>query len=128
MAPSRLYWLIALLVFVFLNGVVARLVHFWGNIPYYPDALFHSVVFQASISALWSFGALSLTVWATRRGSRLVWCCGAVLLGLVVVKLFLVDLSGTGTVARIVSFIVVGILMLVIGYFSPMPPGTKEDA
>lgn len=128
LAPATLYWIIALLVFVFLNGVVARLVHFWGNIPYHSDALFHSVVFQASLSALWSFGALSLTVWATRRGSRLVWCCGAALLGSVVVKLFLVDLSGTGTVARIVSFIVVGILMLVIGYFSPMPPGVKEDA
>jgi len=51
-----------------------------------------------------------------------------VLLGLVVLKLFLVDLSGTGTVARIVSFIVVGILMLVIGYFSPMPPAKKEES
>ena len=34
-------------------------------------------------------------------------------LGAVVVKLLLVDLSGTGTVTRIVSFIGVGVLMLV---------------
>ena len=44
----------------------------------------------------------------------------------VVAKLFLVDLSGAGTVQRIVSFVGVGILMLVIGYLSPVPP--KEGA
>ena len=42
----------------------------------------------------------------------------------VVLKLLLVDLSGTGTVTRIVSFIGVGVLMLVIGYVAPLP--TKE--
>jgi len=39
----------------------------------------------------------------------------------VVLKLLLVDLSGTGTVTRIVSFIGVGVLMLVIGYVAPLP-------
>lgn len=125
---QALYWLVAALVFLWLNGAVARGVHFIGGIPYNPETLYHSMVFQAAIAALWSFGALSVTVWATRAGNRLVWCCGAALLGLVVVKLFLVDLAGTGTVARIVSFLVVGILMLVIGYFSPMPPGKKEES
>jgi len=121
------FWLIAVLVFLFANGAVARSVHFFWNIPYRLESLYSSVVFQAAIAALWSLGALSVTIWATRAANRTVWCCGAALLGLVVLKLFLVDLSGTGTVARIVSFIVVGILMLVIGYFSPMPPGKKEE-
>jgi uncharacterized membrane protein len=40
----------------------------------------------------------------------------------VVVKLFLVDLAKVGGVERIVSFIAVGVLMLVIGYFAPLPP------
>ena len=43
-------------------------------------------------------------------------------MAVVVGKLFLVDLSGIGTVERIVSFIGVGLLMLVVGYFSPVPP------
>ena len=46
--------------------------------------------------------------------------------GAVVVKLFLVDLAGLGTVARILSFIVVGLLMLLIGYLSPLPPRAQE--
>ncbi len=124
---QTIYWIVAGLAFLWLNGVVARGVHFYSGIPYYFDSLYHSVVFQAAIAGLWSLTALTVTIWAARSGSRLVWCCGAVLLGLVVAKLFLIDLSGTGTVARIVSFLSVGILMLVIGYFSPMPPAKKED-
>ena len=127
LSAKAVSWLVAGLVFLFANVAVARGVHFYSNIPYRMESLYHSVVFQAAIAALWSMGALSVTVWATRTGNRPVWCCGAVLLGLVVLKLFLVDLSGTGTVARIVSFIVVGILMLVIGYFSPMPPAKNEE-
>jgi uncharacterized membrane protein len=59
---------------------------------------------------------------ATRRASRVVWIAGATLLAIVVVKLFLVDLSSIGTIERIVSFVSVGVLMLVLGYFSPLPP------
>jgi uncharacterized membrane protein len=40
--------------------------------------------------------------------------------------LFLVDLSHIGTIERIVSFVGVGLLMLVIGYFSPLPPAQGE--
>ncbi len=115
-------WALAVLFFFWINSVVARSVHFFVGIPFYPESLYRSVVFQAAIAALWGVGALAITVWATRRGSRPLWGVGATLLGMVVLKLFLVDLSGTGTIARIVSFLVVGILMLIIGYFSPLPP------
>jgi len=37
-----------------------------------------------------------------------------------------VDLSNVGGVERIVSFIGVGMLMLLIGYLSPVPPRTME--
>ena len=65
-------------------------------------------------------------VWATRNGARRPWIAGGGILGVVVAKLFIVDLAGTGTVSRIVSFLVVGALMLVIGYLSPLPP--RADA
>jgi uncharacterized membrane protein len=47
---------------------------------------------------------------------------GAVLIGLVVTKLFFVELGNQGGLERIVSFIGVGVLLLVIGYFAPLPP------
>ena len=49
------------------------------------------------------------------------------LLALVVAKLLLVDMSSAEGWQRIVTFIAVGILMLVIGYFVPLPP-RKEEA
>jgi uncharacterized membrane protein len=44
------------------------------------------------------------------------------------VKLVLIDLGHLSGIERIVSFIGVGVLMLVIGYFSPVPPRAKEAA
>ena len=123
---KQLFGGLAVLFFFWMNSVVARSVHFYAGIPYYPDSLFRSVVFQAAIAALWGVGALTITIWAARKGSRSLWGAGATLLGMVVLKLFVVDLSGTGTIARIVSFLVVGILMLIIGYFSPLPPQKEE--
>jgi uncharacterized membrane protein len=51
---------------------------------------------------------------------------GASLLGVVVVKLFLIDHSHVGGIERIVSFIGVGVLMLVVGWFAPVPPRRAE--
>ena len=46
---------------------------------------------------------------------------------LVVLKLFTVDLTQTGTIERIISFIGVGILLLVVGYFAPAPPRDRQE-
>jgi uncharacterized membrane protein len=51
---------------------------------------------------------------------------GALLLSIVLAKLFFNDLGNTGTVARIVSFIGVGVLLLVIGYVAPVPPKVRQ--
>ena len=52
----------------------------------------------------------------------MVWIIGSALMAVVVGKLFLVDLASTGTIARIVSFISVGVLLLVVGWLAPVPP------
>jgi uncharacterized membrane protein len=43
-----------------------------------------------------------------------------------VLKLFVIDLSNRGGSERIFVFIAVGVLMLVVGYFAPMPPEKKR--
>ncbi len=121
-------WPAAGIFFLWLNVVCGRCVHFFSPIPYTLDALLASAVFQAAIAALWSILALAMTVWSARKGKRRIWLVGAGLLAMVVCKLFLIDLSGTGTVGRIVSFIVVGILMLIIGFFAPLPPKEGDTA
>jgi len=47
---------------------------------------------------------------------------GAGLLAAVVAKLFLVDLSALSGLPRVVAFVGVGILLLVVGFLSPLPP------
>ena len=115
---------LALAGFVWLNAMLVRGFHHYGGVPYRFDAWVDSLAVETGITLLWTTTAL-VSMWiAARRGARLPWVAGAVLLGAVVVKLLIVDLSGAGTVARIVSFIGVGVLMLVIGYVAPLP--TRE--
>jgi uncharacterized membrane protein len=64
-------------------------------------------------------------VFATRTRQRASWLAGAALLGLTVAKLFVLDLSSIGSIERIVSFLGVGMLMLIVGYFSPIPPAAR---
>ena len=111
--------------FVWLNVAVARAVHFWAEVPYAFDFMFRSDILQAAYAVLWTVSALLVMLLGKKLGQRRLWLSGAGLLGLVVVKLFLIDLDGSGTVPRIVSFLGVGLLMLVVGYFCPLPP--KEE-
>ncbi len=120
--------LLGTVLFVVLNGVLLRTLHHYADVPFRLDAMLRSVLVQAAFSLFWSLLALAAMVFATRRGLRALWVVGAVLLGVVVAKLFLVDLSNTGTVERVVSFIGVGILVIVIGYFAPVPPKSEEES
>ena len=114
-------------IFIWLNCIVGRIVHVYTHIPFQFWYLYRSVVFQTAVSILWSVSALAITIWATRHLTRVIWFTGAAILTMVVLKLFTVDLAGIGTIARIVSFIAVGSFMLLIGYFSPLPPRTREE-
>ena len=88
----------------------------------------HNPLLPEPFEIFWSVIALTLMVFATRRGHRTLWMIGGGLMAVVVVKLFVIDLSNLRGLERIVSFIVVGLLMLVIGYFSPVPPRKHEPA
>lgn len=113
---------LAALLFLHLSAVCIRSVHHYAGVPFDFDSLMASNLVQTSLSITWSVIALIVTAIASRKGWRHVWIVGGVLLGVVVVKLFLVDLSNIATVARIVSFLVVGMLLLLIGWVSPVPP------
>ncbi|WP_338640462.1 DUF2339 domain-containing protein [Burkholderia pyrrocinia] len=108
--------------FLWLNAILLRTLHHWAGVPYEFGAMAESTLVQASVSVYWTVCALATTIWATRRGLRPLWFVGAALLALTVVKLFLFDLSHVTGIERIVSFIGIGVLLLLIGYFSPLPP------
>jgi uncharacterized membrane protein len=91
-------------------------------VPYDLESLAESTAFQSSLSIVWGIAGLAAMVAGARAARRGVWLAGAALMGVVVVKLFLVDLGNTDTLARVVSFLGVGVLLLVVGYFAPVPP------
>lgn len=111
---------------LWLNAVLLRTLHHWRGVPYTLHDLAGSTLVQASLSVFWTVLALLAMLAATRRGLRVLWLAGGGLLAVTVVKMFLVDLSFLAGVTRIVSFIGVGVLLLLIGYVSPMPPKAKE--
>ena len=112
---------------VLLTMAVARTVHHWLEVPFRFDAMIDSTTLHASLSIVWGLAGLSGMVAGMRLVRRAVWVGGASLMGVVVVKLFLFDLSNTGTVARVVSFLGVGLLLLVVGYFAPVPPSASAQ-
>ncbi|MCY1418800.1 hypothetical protein D9M71_343690 [compost metagenome] len=81
---------------------------------------------QAGLSIVWTLIALGLMVFGHLRARRELWMVGAALIGVVVIKLFFVELGNSGSLARIVSFIGVGVLLLIVGYFAPLPPRRAE--
>ncbi|MDR2209516.1 MAG: DUF2339 domain-containing protein [Azoarcus sp.] len=107
---------------------VCRVAHAWSFVPFDIESMIEAMGVQASWSIIWSLFALALMIRGSLGKDRTLWIAGAALTGSVVLKLFFVELSDHGGLARIVSFIGVGILLLVVGYFAPMPPKIEEEA
>lgn len=115
------YGLLAGAGFVWLNLVLLRAIHHYGGVAYDLTSLWNSGVVQMALSILWTVCALVVMNFSRRVQERYWWIAGAVLLAAVLLKLFTKDLNDSGTLARIISFMVVGGLMLLIGYLSPIP-------
>lgn len=130
-APMRLPMVlgIGVLVFVSLSSLVVRSLHQWIGTPLWTAGAWSSDSVQTSLTIVWTLMALLLTVLSSRGHlpeGRVVWVAGIGLLSLVVIKLLLVDLSHVAAIARVVSFIGAGLIMLVIGYLAPLPPASAD--
>jgi uncharacterized membrane protein len=108
--------------FVWLNGILLRTLHHWAGVRYDFDAMMDSLLVQAAMSLFWTVLAFALMLVARRLRRRILWMIGAALMGVVVVKLFVSDLSHLSGITRIASFLGVGVLMMLMGYFVPLPP------
>jgi uncharacterized membrane protein len=112
--------------FTLLNGILLRTLHHWVGTPFKWEAIFDNPIVQMSFTFMWAITAFILMLLAHKKSLRILWMVGAALMGLVVAKIFILDLSQTGTVERIASFIGAGIMLLIMGYFAPLPPAPNE--
>jgi uncharacterized membrane protein len=72
---------------------------------------------------------LGVIAWVlgSRRGQRALWLAGALLMGVVLLKLVLIDRHNLGNALGIGSFIAFGLLCTVVGYFAPAPPRAQAS-
>jgi uncharacterized membrane protein len=120
--------MLAVMFFIMTTVALVRGVHHYAGVYWDGDALFASVIVQTSLSIYWGLLGFTGMIWGARSMRRPVWLAGAGFMALVVIKLFIVDLGNTGTVERIVSFMGIGALLLVVGYFAPAPPRQAQEA
>jgi uncharacterized membrane protein len=124
-AETRARLLAAALV-VLLTAITLRGAHFLGGVPW-TDELWRSALAQAALSIVWTVAGIAAMLLGKQRGSRAVWLGGAVLMGVVIAKLLLIDREHLHDLAAIVGVLVVGVLLVAVGYFAPAPPRSNGE-
>jgi uncharacterized membrane protein len=120
----RATWPLA--AFLFITSASLRAVHHLAALPWSP-ALFGNALAQATLTVVWSVAGVSAWVLGSRLRRWPLWLAGAILMGLVLAKLILVDRQHMGDIAGIVSFMAVGALLVLVGRIAPTPPRKLED-
>lgn len=130
---NMLFIVLALIGLWIGSSMLVRTLHAFIGTPLWTGGLYdviggawNSEQVQTGLTILWTLIALVATIIASRYGQRTLWFMGIGLLGVVVLKLVLVDLSQTEAIWRVISFLGAGSLILVIGYLAPLPPA-RED-
>ena len=111
----------ALCAFAWITFATLRATHQIGDIAWSPSMFGHTEV-QTALTVVWSVLGVLGWIFGSRRGDRLLWAAGAVLMGVVLLKLVLIDRQHLGTLFGIVSFLAYGLLCTAVGYFAPAPP------
>ena len=113
--------LLSVAAVLLLTAMTLRAAHFLGGVPW-SEALWTSPLAQAALSIVWTVAGIAAMLLGKRRGSRAVWIGGGALMGVVIVKLLLIDRQHLQDLTAIVGVLVVGILLVGVGYFAPVPP------
>ena len=111
-----------LLLFSSANVLLCRSIALSTDLSWTLAALWHSSDIQLALAISWTSLALPVMLRAHQRQQRQPWLWGATLLAVVLAKLLLVDLADSDSLHRILSFIVVGVLTIVVGIKAPLPP------
>jgi uncharacterized membrane protein len=113
--------LLAVAGVILLTAITLRSAHFLGDVPW-SDALWNSALAQAALSISWTLAGIAAMLLGKYRGSRAVWIGGGVLMGVVILKLLLIDRQHLHDLPAIIGMLAVGVLLIGVGYFAPVPP------
>ncbi|MCL2011538.1 MAG: DUF2339 domain-containing protein [Cystobacterineae bacterium] len=126
-APS-LYWnVLSIVGFIFISVAVLRMGHHWGGARWDLYALLKDKYTETSLTVVWSILGVLGWIMGSRKRLWKLWLMGALLMGVVLAKLVLIDRANLGDMFGILSFIVYGILCIATGYFAPAPPRRPKE-
>ncbi|MCO5054168.1 DUF2339 domain-containing protein [Thermomonas sp.] len=113
-------WL-ALAGLLLVSVLTLRAVCHWGGVAWDAD-LPGASLSQTGLTVVWSLLGVAGWFSGSRRGHWGLWLAGALLMGVVLLKLLLVDRGNLGDLLGIGAFIVYGLLCTLVGWLAPVPP------
>lgn len=118
--------LAGLLLLAVASAMGLRAVHQLAGVPWDLFALFEANTAQAALSVIWTVFGVSAWIAGSRMKSTPLWWAGAILLGIVLLKLLIIDRQFLSTAAGILSFMAFGLLSIAVGYLAPAPPSARD--
>jgi len=125
MRREALQTLLLVLGFIALSAAALRWTHQLFAEPW-GAGLLGSMRAQSALSIVWTLAGVGGMLVGAHLGRRRPWQLGAAVMALVLLKLALIDRSFLGNLPGIVAFLVVGGLLVVVGYFAPQPPAVEK--
>lgn len=114
------------LMLVLISVMTLRFVHHFADVDWGVGMLGVAVT-QMALTVVWSILGVVSWIVGSKRPSRPIWLLGAVLMGVVLLKLVLVDRGHLGNLYGILSFFAYGMLCVIVGYFAPVPPSARDN-
>ena len=105
---------------------VLRACHHLAALPW-SESILASRLAQTSLTVAWCVAGVLAWILGSRRHNRPLWWIGAGLLGVVLLKLLVVDRQYIGNLTGIVSFVAVGLLLIIVGRMAPTPPRPESN-
>jgi hypothetical protein len=122
------HYLVPTLGFLWLNCLALRVAFEYFHERVHLSRIAEYPYFNGILAIIWGAAALTLIFYGKSRKSRGHWFMGAGLLGLDLVKLFVIDLRNTPTLLRVIAFLLMGATLMLIGWMAPLPPREKNAA
>jgi uncharacterized membrane protein len=121
-------WLVGVLIF-WLSTTIALRVTVQMLDPSLDNLLeaFFNRKGQAVLAVVWSIVGCGAMLYGHGKHNRNIWIGGAVLMVIVVAKMFLIDRHNLNQLYGIFATLAVGMLLAVVGYFAPAPPAEPSN-
>ena len=121
-------WLWGGFAFILATLAVVRAVHHLADVQWARQEIMGSAIAQTSLTIFWAALGVAGMLLGTRRSNRSIYILGGTLMLVVIIKLWVIDFQNNETVFGIASFLGVGLMLLSVGYYSPMPPKPATES